>query len=263
MRKYVFWVLILLSATFYLSSCEKEIEIDLPEYENQLVVECYLEAGLPYILSLTESVGFLDPFEVPVVKDATVTITHKGVTDTLTLIDSLNVYVKLDKIVAANDFEPYYLEVKDDKGRTVSSTTQMMPRTDIDTLIYLKNDSAEASVIMYFYDLPEATNYYKVYFTNANTFDPDSTYSWEFSDNVFADQRTVSGTGYAFREGDDVEVRLYTIDEAYYRFLETVDDAGDATASPFSRPSRIISNIEGGTGIFTAVDYDLKALRIE
>ncbi len=263
MRKYFFLFFSLLSMLVYLSSCEKEIEIDLPAYENQLVVECYLEAGLPYILSLTESVGFLDAFDVPVVKDATVTITHNGITDTLTLIDSLNVYVKLDKVVAANDFAPYYLEVKDGKGRSVSATTQMLPRTSIDTLIYLKNDSAEASVIMYFDDLPDATNYYKVYFTNANTFDPDSTYSWEFSDNVFANQRTVSGTGYAFREGDDVEVRLYTIDEAYYRFLETVDDAGDATASPFARPSRIISNIEGGTGIFTAVDYDLRAIKIE
>lgn len=73
-----------------LGSCnlEKEIDLNLPLYDGQLVVECYLEPGKPFNLLLTQSSGFFEPFSLEteqflsdlLVNDAQVQIEHGGET---------------------------------------------------------------------------------------------------------------------------------------------------------------------------------------
>ena len=76
---------------FFLYSCgglEKEIDLELPVYESQIAVECYLEPGQPFILLLTKSAAYFDAFpteelefvESILEQEAEVTIRHKGVT---------------------------------------------------------------------------------------------------------------------------------------------------------------------------------------
>lgn len=138
--KYIQFILFLLIFT----SCnlERAIEIDLPAYENQLVVESYIEPGKPYLLTLSESISYfeipgLEPvdlnqaliiniggFEVqttfqdlidqglltaedipglpPTYDDAVVTITHNGTTDTL----DNTLYLVLDPRTDAEN--PYF-----------------------------------------------------------------------------------------------------------------------------------------------------------
>ena len=50
--------------TLAMFSCdlEKEVEIDLPDYEGRLVVECYLEPGEPMTLLLTKSSPYFEAF---------------------------------------------------------------------------------------------------------------------------------------------------------------------------------------------------------
>ena len=49
-----------------LTSCNlsKEVDIDLPQYTSQPVVECYLIPGQRYELLLTHSNSFFDPLTV-------------------------------------------------------------------------------------------------------------------------------------------------------------------------------------------------------
>ncbi|MBK7409342.1 MAG: DUF4249 family protein [Saprospirales bacterium] len=58
------WILPSALALLLFSACnlEKEIELNLPLYDSQLVVECYLEPGKPFNLLLSRSAGFFDPF---------------------------------------------------------------------------------------------------------------------------------------------------------------------------------------------------------
>ena len=54
--------LILISSSVLLVGCDaltREIEVVLPPYESELVVECYLEVGKPYRLALTQTERFL------------------------------------------------------------------------------------------------------------------------------------------------------------------------------------------------------------
>ena len=75
--------------TVFLFSCgglEKEIDLELPAYESQIVVECYLQPGLPYALALTKSAAYFDPFptnnfdflESILEEGAEVIISHQG-----------------------------------------------------------------------------------------------------------------------------------------------------------------------------------------
>ena len=149
------------------------------------------------------------------------------------------------------------------KMRSASASTQFLPIIPIDTVVYRLNDSSQASIIQYFDDDVGTEDFYKVFFTNVNTFDTDSTYTWEFTDKTFSGQRVPIGMGFNYRVDDTVAVRLYHINQDYYKFLESANDAENASESPLSRPSRLISNINNGLGIFTTLAYDEKILIID
>ena len=79
---FLFFCLLTMSSSC--DSFERNIDIDLPEVERQLVVECYLRVGEPYRLLLTETKGYFDPLdECPMVRGAVAVIEHAGRRDTL------------------------------------------------------------------------------------------------------------------------------------------------------------------------------------
>ncbi|MFN0274997.1 MAG: DUF4249 family protein, partial [Chitinophagales bacterium] len=54
----VFYISLISLLLFLFPSCEKEITLDIPQPENKLVVEGYIESGLPPFISLTQTVPF-------------------------------------------------------------------------------------------------------------------------------------------------------------------------------------------------------------
>lgn len=256
-----FAALLIVFCSIFLFSCEKTVEIDLLPIESELVVESYIEPNLPYILSLTESVSYFDIGAFQSIGDATVTIEHLGLTDTLLYIDSLNFYVGTKGLVKYDKF-PYELNIEDGLGRKVSASASFMDVVPVDTITYSLNDSSQASVIMFFDDQKDVENYYHVWFDNAKSNNPDSLFHWSFSDKSIANQRSLRGTGFNFDLEDTVTIRLYNISKDFYDYLETVGDAISANGSPLGRAARIESNIEGGLGVFTALSFDEKQLII-
>src|SRR6478609_8996865 len=82
MKRFPF-LLIAISLLFQSCNMQKDVDLKLPPYENQMLVECYLAPGKPFRLSILESVSYLaNPFP-PTVDSAFVTITHNGIVDTL------------------------------------------------------------------------------------------------------------------------------------------------------------------------------------
>lgn len=53
-----------------LFSCEKDIDIDLPEAERKLVVEGSIEPGLPPFVILTKTEGYFDPIDINSLQNA-------------------------------------------------------------------------------------------------------------------------------------------------------------------------------------------------
>ena len=102
--KYLSYLIAILfiAAVAACGSLEKEIDLNLPEYEPQYVVECYLEPGQPFSLLLTRSAPYFEPFpsdlegfvETLLVDSAEVLINYQGKTHLLTNGLVLNPFTK-------------------------------------------------------------------------------------------------------------------------------------------------------------------------
>jgi len=147
-----------------LTSCEKEITVDLPEAESLIVVEGTIENGFPPIIFLSQSQGYFDPINAETLQnfylcDAEVTLTVDGQTDTLDMISAASlspeqlelvadlIGVPAEQIVANNfcaytTFNPafwgqfnkeYSLKVLHN-GRTVTAKTKLNTAIPLDSL---------------------------------------------------------------------------------------------------------------------------------
>jgi hypothetical protein len=267
---------------FAVAACnlEKEIEIDLPDYESQIVLECYLEPGKPFALTLSRSASYFDPlpaFDLSfldkiVEKGAQVTITHKGETYTLQEQNIFNpftqkVYNYFSSELVPADFEhPFELKIITQDGKTIEATATLVPIIPIDSIVveFADNDTL-ARVLTYLTDIPGQRNFYRRMLHDVSL---DSIPEQDFlADDRIVDKNVVAfGTGYDYAVGDTVFNTIFHLDEAYYNFLESVFNASSSNGNPFGQPSPIISNLRGtadAIGIFTGLSYDRKQTIIE
>lgn len=262
--KYLIYFLI--PGAGFINSCnmEKDIEIDLPVLDPQLVAECYLEPGQPYRLALTESTNFLaDPLPV-LVTDATVVIFYKGQPDTLDFAvtyDSVRqkAYTHVsESIMQGKPGDVYTLQITDKRGRTLTGTTTILPVVPIDTVEYTYNDKSKAFLVAKFKDNTAIRNFYRFSVRKGNESWPEVDYP---ADDSFGESEAFAfGTGYDFEESDTATVSLYHLEKPYYDFVSSVDNAREANGNPFAQPASIKSTVQGGLGVFTNIVYDQKVV---
>jgi hypothetical protein len=258
-----------------LSACnlEQDIDLRLPEYEGQLVVECYLEPGKPFTLLLTESTGFFEPFSTEadqflneiLVSDAQVEIEHAG--QTYVLQPGLFFDINTRKIsnyqnptlVPESHDEDFSLTIRTADGKTATARTRILPKVPIDSVVveWAPSDTL-ALMLTYLTDDPGQTNYYRR-MLHRSSLDSTALQNFVTSDRIVESGVLLFGSGYEFSEGDTVINTIVHLDKAYYEFLESVQNAVIAGQSPFGTPGRLITNIEGdagAVGIFTGFSYD-------
>ena len=78
------WLVVIMVC--FLFSCDKVVEVDLPEYEHELVLEMYLEKGKPLRCLLTESLPYTDTAINKPVNDAIVIFSDGYKNDTLSFL---------------------------------------------------------------------------------------------------------------------------------------------------------------------------------
>jgi hypothetical protein len=80
------------------------------------------------------------------------------------------------------------------------------------------------------------------------------------TDDRFVEDRVVFGTQFEFSAGDTIFNTIFHLDEDYYNFIESTQNAVNGNFNPFGQPSPIISNLESDAeniiGIFTGLSYD-------
>ncbi len=258
-----------------LSACnlDQPIDLQLPEYESRLVIECYLEKGEPFSLLLTRSSGYFDPFGLTgnqllsglLESGANINIKQGDKVYKLENNLSLDRFTgkffnyTLDVPVPENYDEPFELEITTEKGEFIRASTYLLPAVPIDSIIieYEPEEKEMARVLTYFTDIPTQTNFYR------RMLHQTSLDSLPFQDFTTSDRGVedvvVFGTRYAFEQGDTILNTLFHISEDYYNFLESVQGAIQANGNPLAQPSPIISNIESEVdafGIFTTLNYD-------
>ncbi len=258
------------------SACnlEKEIELELPDYETQTVVEGYLQPGKPFTLLLTESDPFFASFgtldnqylENLLKDDAEVTISYNG--QDISLQNGLFFNLQTGKLYnyqAQNFFVPedyeeeFTLNIRTADGEIITGKTRIAPPTAIDSLVieFQENNDTLARVLTYASDDVDNVNFYRrIFLTGSDRFvDQD----FAVDDELLDSETFVFGTGYDFAPGDTVASVFSQINEDYYRFINSVQNAVDSNGNPFGQPSVIISNVEGEgnpIGIFTGFVQD-------
>lgn len=278
------WFAILTSAVLLTGLCwscnlEKEIEIELPDYDSKTVVECYLEPGKPYQLLLTRSSSYFSPFDTTtssllqnlLVNGAKVSITHAGTRHDLgnrLVIDqsSQKLYNYFSEQLVPKDYtEEFELFIELQDGSTITGTTKILPVVPLDSIkIEFRESDTLARVLTYFTDIPDENNYYRRMLHKSSL---DSAAFQDFTlDDRVVENTVVFGTGYEFEEGDTLFNTLFHIDRTYFDFLESVNNAVLSNGNPFGQPSPINSRLEGtarSLGIFTGLSYTREMTIVE
>lgn len=271
-------ILSLIAGIAALTSCNltKDVEIDLPDYEGQPVVECYLEPGKPFRLLLSKGYSYFDPFgldstflQKTLLNGATVTISYDGRTDTLYNVPTFELSpVKIFNytgwnIVPATPGKEYTLQITlPDSGGTITGSTTMLPPVPIDSVVCDFNPDPRfdtlARVLTFITDDLSTENFYRR-MLHYSSLDSLPQQDFLVTDRFSEKPMIAFGTGYELKQGDTVYNTIYHINRAHYDYTESVQLAFLANLNPFAQPSRIKSNVTGSAdpiGIFTCLVYD-------
>ncbi len=282
MSKYSFAILLLLSASFYLS-CEKEVDIDLDSGETKLVVDGQIETdGYPLVV-LTKSIGYFSKVDLATLENSFVHNASVRVSDGIRTIQ-LKEYVIDTGFNGSNKFsfysidtadvtslafkgveEKYYSLTIEAEGKTYTSVTKIPAVKGVDSMWFRKPAGdvvVDDAVLMYVrYQDPDTLGNYMRYFTKRNSeffFTPfNSTFDDQIVNGTIIDSLSLlagynrskepnfDSVGYFFR-GDTVTLKWCAIDKGTFKFFSTFEFATGSVGNPFSSPVNVTSNIKGG-----------------
>ncbi len=242
-----------------LTSCnlEKEVEIELPAYERQYVVECYLEPGKPYNLLLTKSSSYFDSISLDpatylrdlLADKAVVTITHNGTVHELKETLFLNPtngkfanYASAD-IVPADYDQEFILKIATKEGKEINAVTKILPKVLIDSVVTEFQDTF-ARALTYLTDDQTTTNYYRRTL-NFGSLDSIPLQDFATDDKLATTSKFAFGTGYSFAKGDTIFNTIYHMSKEYFEFFRTISIAKASNGNIIAQPSTIKSNVKG------------------
>jgi hypothetical protein len=275
---------ILISGLLSYISCRpaKIVEVELPRHEPYLIVEGYLEPGLPKTVIVQESSGYFDAPTIKTIPNALVVISNGVRRDTLQYFPiqlgpfQFGVYTSIDPAAFMEaDYErEYTLEVvatlSDGKVKTANAKTKLLRPVPIEETVHVFDERSEprAYITGYYQDPPNERNFFRVVFINPSTsIYPlpadqefrDTIIDYTFPDELTDGQRVPFGSPPFFEPGEEVRIKLIHINEDYFRYLESLEFAVAGNGSPFVEPFNVIGNVqgEGVRGIFTSLSYTL------
>lgn len=294
-------IVILVVISISCEELEQSVDIELPPIEKELTIECYLEAGKPYRLLLTETKSYFDDLdECPFVRNAIVVITHNGQKDTLEQAFFLNDNCDIDdptvpygfipfinedttrffnygsNTICPVDFtNPFTVEVWDTiNNRYATASSKFLPVVPINVFETEFNNEGKAYCLFGCQDDPSTVDFYRLMLheTSLKQYPDNSTIPVARNprtDGVIDDARIfdgkqiLRGTSYRYELGDTLIATIYHIDKDYHDHLETTRDAASSNGNPFAQPAAILSNVQGGQGIFTCLSYDRDTLIVQ
>lgn len=275
-----------LSLLLFLCSCEREITLDLADSEDLIIVQGSIyEDSIPIII-LTRNVPFYGTTQLNAntdlfIKNAEVKVWDEN--DTV-ILPQLNIPVEMDS--SQYDFIVYTNPLSDFKGEVghtyhlqiIAGEKELYARTYIPAIIPVDslwwntktlNDTTYAQLFCLFEDPDTTGNYYR-YFTKRNSEPMYPGLSSVFDDAV------VNGTSFQipvtraydrnadipfnsyglFEPGDTVTFRVCGIDQASYRFWQTLENNSNS-GGPFASPVVVKSNITGAGGFGSWCGYSI------
>src|SRR5690606_31298848 len=135
----------------FIFSCRKDVVLELPNYEQKVVVEGSIETGSPALVFLSYSVPYFGEFdfstpETAFIKGAQVTVTDGSRTETLVELDPTFGYIYTGIQLLGQQGKTYTISVTVN-GRTFETASTILTPTKLDS-VYFK---AERDSLGYIY----------------------------------------------------------------------------------------------------------------
>lgn len=293
MRNWILYILPLAIFGASFSSCEKEIDVDLPPYTPSLVVMSRIQPDSVFSVFLSNSVSILDGDEPEEVTDATVEILNADGQVIATLEDEEDIgFYRGGELDKPRIGATYHLRIAAEDYPSVSASAicpEPVPILEVIRTDILGVDGAgrpTRELTMTFQDDPAERNYYqlalyeadtaflfgdtsvfltRIFFelangnlTNRNSYED----GWMFTDDFFnGNEHTLRMEAEESVLGDstaNLYVFLATVSEDYYRYRLSAARLDEI--NPFSEPAQLHNNIEGGVGIFSGISVDKKVV---
>jgi len=280
----------------FLTGCEKSVTFKLDETVSGLVVDANIENGHPPVVLLSTSLNYFSKISPEIllnsfVHGATITISDGAKQQVLkeysyktaAFIDIY--YYTVDSSVQRNflgEFnKTYTMQIKAGDKLYSSSTTIPALSKKVDSLWWRKSpgnpDSSKVILMGRVTDPPGFGNYIRYYTrTGAGPFLPGlnsvfddqiidgTTYDIEVEHGVDRNMKLDPATYSFFNRGDSVTVKFCNIDKTTFDFWRTMEYSYSSIGNPFSTPTKVLGNIQGGAlGYFGGYAVQYKSLIIE
>lgn len=266
-------IFLIIASLFFLTGCEKEIDLDLDDQSGNIVIEANVtdQAG-PYYVKITKSVAFTENNTYPAVADAVVVLSdNTGQTETLQYIG--------DGIYETSSFSAvsgrtYHLKVSAEGKEYSANSTMPAPVVleDLQQDSFLVAGELSYTLLPVFTDPPTLGNRYL--FTYRLNNNPHKMFE-AFSDNVnngMLNQRPLllpnddeDGESEKTKVGDTIYVEMQCIDTNVFTYfsslLQIIDGGGPGGGITPSNPPSNISN--GALGYFSAHTVSKKSYVIQ
>ena len=270
------------------SSCIKDITVDLPQAESCLVVDGYVDFDDYPVVFLSKSTAYFQELDTNAVNDlqindtkATVIVSDGSISDTLQYLPIQRWPYKCfqgtkfkGKLNHRYDLKILY------EGKTYTSSTYIPDTIKIDTVFPTFMSDTFAVMRINWRDPKYQSNYYTIHVKNQfqpmyyrpyalNHIISDKLADGEemsfamvvkgmernaYYDNFFTQEERDSfinklGDIFCFREGDSVSLKLSTIDNVSYNIWESWYRNWITDGNPFTNPATVRTNINAPEGM--------------
>jgi hypothetical protein len=278
---------------FFSIACEKYITVDLPQPSSKVVVDGYVEAGLPPYILLSRNQGFFEPINSAAINNspetnAIILINDGLVTDTMLEVDTVINGFTVRGVYVANPLKmigvpgrKYSISIKTVKNEILTSSALLPGKVPLDSVWFkvAENQTRLGFAWARLSDPDTLGNCYRWFakrqgkdssfiapigsvfedkFINGKTF--DFAYNRGTVQNSTANEDVNEEAGF-YKKGDTIVVKFCTIDRGTFDFWRDAETQIVNTGSPFAVPSNVKSNIIGGIGLFAAYTASYDTIR--
>ena len=266
-------------------SCEKEIDLKLPEHKQKVVIEAWIENNDYAYVSITRNSPYFSKVDSNTlanlfILDANVYLSDGVITEKLEIDPfsiSLDVwpFIKYKSQTIKGEIgRTYTLKIFAD-GDSIFGTTNIPNPVYMDTVWWAPdtinkpgNDSL-GYIWATFTDNIAIDEYIRI-FTKRKGRDNSFVPIWgSVYDDIYVQGKTIDFTFYRgissfsdsesiredkelfyFKKGDTVEVKVSSMNREHYDFWRTIEQENFSSGNPFIYPVVIRHNVKGGIGVF-------------
>jgi len=261
-------ILVVLSVIVTFFSCEKDITIDLPEAEEKIVVEGWIENNEHPKVILSRNSSYFSVINEATINhmfnvDAVVTVKEIETGTEEVLVKTFNPLflppVMYNGSVITGKINHHYLLTIEVDGKILTANTSIPDTIGVDSTYFEVEPPQDTlgPVWIMFQDPPQQGNYYRIFakrLSKDTRFIPvwgsiydDVLFNGEYIDYSFyrgvdryaPSPEDFSAADFYFTFGDTIVTKFCVLDKAHYDFWKTYENAIYSDGNPFAAPATI------------------------